>query len=131
MPNITIVLMISIFYLNTSLKLEGANWKCPTCQEEVKLGLPQRLSKEVGGLSGSRNVGRINSLCLEFITDKMTIDLNVVSPFMKCKVGRNTGSNLIITKEWSGRGWEAWRLRDRYRNHLNSQQVTTIDRYLA
>lgn len=90
--------MISTFYLNTSLKLEGANWKCPTCQEEMKLGLPQRLIKEVDRLSGSRNVGRRNSLCLEFITDKMTIDLNVVSPFMKCKVGRIWGATWLLQK---------------------------------
>jgi len=42
-----------------------------------------RFGKEICNLQRRRNKGRNNCAMLEMITNKMTIDLNVLSSFMK------------------------------------------------
>lgn len=82
-------------------QVRACKLQMPNLLEELKLGLLQCLSKDIGRMSGNRDIGRRNLLCLKFITNKMTVNLNVLSSFMKHGVGRNVKSSLIITKQWS------------------------------
>jgi hypothetical protein len=44
-----------------------------------------------------RNKGQSNGVMLEMMTSEMTIDLNILSSFMKNRVLRNLNRTLVIT----------------------------------
>lgn len=71
------------------LKLNRVDCKCPI---RIVLG------KDINRLRDSGNVNRRYMLCLKFITNKITIDLNVFGLFMKNMIGGYVKSCLIIPK---------------------------------
>ena len=55
------------------------------------------LGKEIYNLQGRMNNGQSNSVMLEIMTSKMTIDLNVFSSLMKNRVVSNMNRTLVVT----------------------------------
>ena len=56
-----------------------------------------RLGKKICNLQGRRNKRQSNDAMLEMMTSKMTIDLNMLSSFMKNRVASNLNRTLVIT----------------------------------
>jgi hypothetical protein len=56
-----------------------------------------RLGKEICNLQGRRNKRQSNGAMFEKMTNKMTIDLNVLSAFMKNRVMSNLNRTLVVT----------------------------------
>jgi hypothetical protein len=56
-----------------------------------------RLGKEIYNLQGRRNKMQSNGAMLEMMTSKMTINLNVLSSFMKNRVVSNFNRTLVVT----------------------------------
>ena len=56
-----------------------------------------RLGKESCNLQRRKNKKQSNDVMLEMVTSKMTIDLNILSSFMKNYVESNLNRTLVIT----------------------------------
>jgi hypothetical protein len=56
-----------------------------------------QLGKEICNLQRRRNKRQSNGVMLEMMTSKMTIDLNVLSSFMKNRVVSNLNRTLVVT----------------------------------
>jgi hypothetical protein len=56
-----------------------------------------RLGKEICNLQGRRNKMQSNGAMLEMVTSKMTINLNILSSFMKNRVVSNFNRTLVVT----------------------------------
>jgi hypothetical protein len=54
-------------------------------------------SKEIYNLQRRKNKGQSNSVMLEIMTSKMTIDLNVLNSFMKNQVVNIMNRTLVVT----------------------------------
>ena len=55
-----------------------------------------QLGKEICNLQRRRNKRKSNGVMLEIMTSKMTIDLNVLSSFMKNRVVSNLNRTLVV-----------------------------------
>jgi len=55
------------------------------------------LGKEICNLQGRRNKRQSNGAMLEMMMSKMTINLNVLSSFMKNRVVSNLNRTLVVT----------------------------------
>jgi hypothetical protein len=55
-----------------------------------------QLGKEICNLQRRRNKRQSNGVMLEIMTSKMTIDLNVLSSFMKNRVVSNLNRTLVV-----------------------------------
>jgi len=56
-----------------------------------------RLGKEIYNLHGRKNKRQSNGVMLEMMMNKMTIDLNMLSLFMKNRVVSNLNRTLVVT----------------------------------
>jgi len=56
-----------------------------------------RLDKVIYNMQRRRNKRQSNGVMLEMMTSKMTLDLNVLSSFMKNRVVSNLNRTLIVT----------------------------------
>jgi hypothetical protein len=56
-----------------------------------------RLGKEIYNLQRKRNKKQSNGVMFEMMPNKMTIDLNVLSSFMKNQVVSNLNRTLVVT----------------------------------
>ena len=63
------------------------------------------------------------------IMDKMTIDLDVFSPFMEDIIVSNMNGTLIVTIKRSSRGCNTTKSLRNYRNQRNSDVVSARARY--
>ena len=67
----------------------------------------------------------------KMITDKMTINLDVFSPFMEDIIVSNMNDTLIVTIKRSSRGCNITKSLRSYRNQRNSDVVSARARYSA
>jgi hypothetical protein len=56
-----------------------------------------QLDKEIYNMQKRINKKRSNGIMLEMMTSKITIDLNVLTPFMKKRVVGNLNRTLVVT----------------------------------
>jgi len=56
-----------------------------------------RLGKKICNLQRKRNKRQINDIMLEMMSNKMTIDLNMLSLFMKNQIMSNLNETLVVT----------------------------------
>lgn len=73
-------------------------------KEKKESIIAQSFSEDIGKLVHTRNIARHERALAEMIIDKVAINLDMFSPFMKNGIGCNLKGSLIITENGHGLG---------------------------
>ena len=94
-------------HVNSPPQTQGGMWgQLEVVNQSTKVSLRMWLGEDICKLIFRRNWDQLKSTMDKMITDKMTINLNMFSPFMQDIIVSNINGILVIIIKMSSRGCE-------------------------